>query len=139
MRLIILLALAIILTHSNSALSNTRSKIALLLLSERSQMMYIYPQGGVSNPPACHGSNGDYISYKMDRPMAKEYFSALLSAFALQNTVSLITTGTCEDQPYSETLLYFWLVPDHLQQDSAEFSSEVGVVADLPSLDIDAK
>jgi hypothetical protein len=67
----------------------------------------VYPKGGVQNPPPCHGSNGDYLSFKMDRPMAKEYLSVLMMAFAANKTVWFRTDGACNDQSVSETIRYF--------------------------------
>ncbi|QDO86845.1 hypothetical protein FM037_24655 [Shewanella psychropiezotolerans] len=87
--------------------ANTTAKIAQILMYEQGNIIYIYPEGGVNNPPACHGSNGDYLSYKMDRPMAKEYLSMLMLAFAAQKVVSFRTAGACVDQSVSETILYF--------------------------------
>lgn len=70
-------------------------------------LVYIYPKGGVTDPPACHGSNGDYISFKADRPMAKEYISGLMAAMMANKTVGLRTAGDCVDQGVSDTLRYF--------------------------------
>lgn len=85
---------------------NTISTIDRILLSDTSMIIYVYPKNGVTNPPACHGSNGDYYSFSATRPMAKEYLSALLAAQARGATVSLYGTGACDDQSYSETLHY---------------------------------
>lgn len=74
---------------------------------EQGNIVYIYPAGGVQNPPTCHGSNGDYLSFKMDRPMAKEYLSVLMMAFATQKTVWFRTYRNCVDQSVSETIMYF--------------------------------
>jgi len=87
--------------------ADTTAKISKILMYEDGNLMYIYPEGGVQNPPACHGSNGDYLSYKMDRPMAKEYLSVLMMAFAAQKTVSFRTARDCIDQPVSDTIVYF--------------------------------
>ena len=72
-------------------------------------LIYIYPEGGVNDPPACHGSNGDYYSFKADRPMAQEYITGLLAAFAAGKTVFLRGRNECVDQGVSETLLYFYV------------------------------
>jgi hypothetical protein len=64
------------------------------------------PQGGVPNPPACHGSNGNYTSFSMSRPRAKEYLAALLMTQAAGKTVVFTTYETCADQPISATLSY---------------------------------
>jgi hypothetical protein len=94
--------------YSVSTLANTTAKIDKILMYEQGDnIVYIYPVGGVTNPPACHGSNGDYLTFKMDRPMAKEYLSVLMMAFAAQKTVVFRTAGACVDQSVSETILYF--------------------------------
>jgi hypothetical protein len=93
--------------YSISASANTTAKIDKILMYEQGNIVYIYPTGGVSNPPSCHGSNGDYLTFKMDRPMAKEYLSVLMMAFAAQKTVEFRTAGACVDQSVSETILYF--------------------------------
>ncbi|KPZ73136.1 hypothetical protein AN944_00284 [Shewanella sp. P1-14-1] len=92
---------------SVSAEANTTAKITKILMYEQGDIIYVYPEGGVQNPPSCHGSNGDYLSYKMSRPMAKEYFSMLMLAFAAQKTVAFRTEGQCLDQSVSETIRYF--------------------------------
>jgi hypothetical protein len=89
------------------AQANTVAKIERILLYEDGNIMYIYPVGGVQNAPACHDSNGNYISYKMNRPMAKEYLSLLMTAFVAKKTVTFRTAGDCIDQSVSDTLFYF--------------------------------
>jgi hypothetical protein len=89
------------------AQADTTAKIAAILMYEQGDLIYIYPEGGVQNPPACHDSNGDYLSYKMSRPMAKEYLSVLMLAFAVQKTVAFRTERNCVDQPMSDTISYF--------------------------------
>ena len=69
-------------------------------------LVYVYPVGGVSNAPACHGSNGDYYSFAMNRPLAKEYYAMVLAAQATGATVKFYGTGACDDQWMSETLSY---------------------------------
>lgn len=92
---------------SFGAFANTTAKIDKILMYEGGNLVYIYPAGGVQNPPACHGSNGDYLSFRMDRPMAKEYLSVLMMAFAASKTVSFNTEGACVDQSVSDTIRYF--------------------------------
>lgn len=87
--------------------ANTTAKIERILMFEGGNLVYIYPEGGVQEAPACHGSNGDYISFKMDRPMAKEYLSVLMAAFIAKKTVFFRTHGDCIDQSISDTLNYF--------------------------------
>ena len=83
------------------------AKIAAILLYEDGNLVYVYPEGGVRSPPACHGANGDYTSFSMTRPRAKEYLAALLLAQAAGKSVTFHTRGSCFDQSMSETLQYF--------------------------------
>ena len=83
------------------------ARIQAILLCEDCDLVYVYPVGGVQNPPACHGSNGNYTSFKMSRPRAKEYLAALLLAQAGGKTIAFFTAGSCIDQPMSDTLRYF--------------------------------
>lgn len=83
------------------------AKIKAILLYDDGNLVYVYPEGGVVNPPACHGSNGNYLSFSMSRNMAKQYLSALMAAQLAGKTVTFTTTGTCRDQSVSETLNYF--------------------------------
>lgn len=85
----------------------TVAKIRSILVTDQADMIYIFPVGGVRDAPSCHGSNGDYLSFSMKRPRAKEYYAGLLTAFYAEKTVVLRGTGGCEDQSMSETLLYF--------------------------------
>ena len=105
MRSIFLLMLLLIFPIEG--VSNTTSKISKILVFEQGNIIYIYPETGVQNPPACHGSNGDYLSFKMSRPMAKEYLSVLMTAFVTNKTVNFSTYGDCIDQSVSETIKYF--------------------------------
>ncbi len=84
----------------------TSSTIDKILVYDTDMLIYVYPDGGVTNPPACHGSNGNYYSFSATRPMAKEYLSILLSAQARKATVRIWGAGACNDQPMSETLWY---------------------------------
>jgi len=43
----------------------------------------------------------------MARPMAKEYLSVLMMAFAMNKTVYFRTAGACVDQSVSDTIVYF--------------------------------
>lgn len=99
--------LFLLLCLSLSSFADTTAKISNILMYEQGNIVYIYPAGGVQNPPTCHGSNGDYLSFKMDRPMAKEYLSVLMMAFATQKTVWFRTYRNCVDQSVSETIMYF--------------------------------
>ena len=86
----------------------TTAKIQKILIWEASGLglVYIYPVGGVANPPACHGANGDYYSFAMNRPFAKEYLALLTGAHLSGATVALRGKNACLDQPFSETLEY---------------------------------
>ncbi|MBU1620963.1 MAG: hypothetical protein KJ556_11890 [Gammaproteobacteria bacterium] len=86
--------------------ADTIAKIDSILMFEGGNLVYIYPVGGVQNKPACHGSNGDYLSFSMARPMAKEYLSVLMMAFVAGKTVSFRTAGACLDQSVSDTIYY---------------------------------
>ena len=99
-----------IFLYSQFSLSDTAAKITQILMFEGGNIVYIYPEGGVRNPPPCHGSNGDYLSFSMGRPMAKEYLSVLMMAFAANKTVSFRTEGACIDQSISETIRYFSVI-----------------------------
>jgi hypothetical protein len=92
---------------SLSTNADTTAKIEKILMYEGGNLIYVYPVGGVQNKPACHGTNGDYLSYSMARPMAKEYLSMLMLAFAAQKTVEFRTEGACVDQSVSDTIRYF--------------------------------
>lgn len=109
MKKIILFSL---LVFSFFSYSDTTAKIDRILMYEDGDLVYIYPVGGVQNKPACHGSNGDYLSFRMSRPMAKEYLSVLMMAFVAQKTVRFYTAGACIDQSMSETVRYFAVFND---------------------------
>ncbi|GAB58217.1 hypothetical protein [Rheinheimera nanhaiensis] len=98
---------AFIILFANGVQADTTAKIDKILMYEGGNLVYIYPVGGVQNKPACHGSNGDYLSFSMARPMAKDYLSVLMMAFAMQKTVSFRTYRDCVDQPMSDTVMYF--------------------------------
>lgn len=97
----------LLIIFSYSAFADTTAKISSILMYEEGNLVYIYPEGGVQNPPACHGSNGNYLSFSMSRPMAKEYLSVLMMAFVAQKTVWFRTHNDCVDQPFSDTVMYF--------------------------------
>ena len=90
--------------------SSMAARIERILIFEGGNLVYVYPVGGVINPPGCHGSNGNYYSYSLNRPRAKEYLAGLLAAQAQGATVAFYGTGTCEDQSVSETLSYFAII-----------------------------
>ena len=86
------------------------ARISSILLYEDGNLVYVYPEGGVQSAPACHGSNGNYTSFSMTRPRAKEYLAALLTAQAAGKTVQFRTDGACVDQSFSDTLRYFAVI-----------------------------
>ena len=83
------------------------ARISNLLLWEGGNLVYIYVEGGTQGRPACAGSNGDYLSFSMARPRAREYLAALMLAFAASKSVTFVTAGACIDQSVSDTLSYF--------------------------------
>lgn len=100
--------LTICLLASNSSWSGeTIAPIHRILIYELNMLVYVYPVGGVVNPPACHGAAGDFYSFSLLRPAAKEYLDALLSAQARKVNVDLVGKGDCIDYSVSETLSYF--------------------------------
>lgn len=105
----LLLSLAAITTLP-SAMADTpetfTAQIDSILLYEAGNVVYVYPHGGLPNPPACQ-TNGPYVSFSMSRPMAKEYLAALLAAQMSGKSVYFRTTGACNDQGVSDTLAYF--------------------------------
>lgn len=103
------LALAVLATLLSLAAhaGQTTATIDRILLYDGGMLVYIYPTGGVVGAPGCHGSNGNYYSYSMSRPMAKEYLAALMAAQVRGVMVTFYGKGACLDQSVSETLDYF--------------------------------
>lgn len=98
----------ILLTFGNSAFAGSFSaRISSILFYEQGDLIYIYVEGGTQDRPACAGSNGDYISFSMKRPRAKEYLSGLMFAYGTGKPVQFRTEGACVDQSVSDTLIYF--------------------------------
>jgi hypothetical protein len=103
-----LLAVALLLAAPSIAdASSFTAKINRILIYEAGDLVYVYPVGGVVNPPACHGSNGNYTSFKMSRPRAREYLSMLMAAHLAKKSVGFFTADDCVDQANSATLRYF--------------------------------
>lgn len=96
---------------SLTSAADFQARIAGLLFFERGDLVYIYVEGGTKDRPSCAGSNGDYISFSMARPRAKQYLAGLMFAYAAKKPVTFRTLGACVDQPISDTLDYF-LVSD---------------------------
>lgn len=83
----------------------TTASIQSIRLVSSLNLVYVYPAGGVQNAPGCQATSGaSYYSFSMSRPMAKEYVAALLAAHARGTPVTLIGTGSCQDEAISETL-----------------------------------
>jgi hypothetical protein len=103
--------LGIIFTVSSTACaSEFTARISSLLFFEQGDLIYIFVEGGTQNRPACAGSNGDYISFSLKRPRAKEYLSGLMLAFSTGKPVKFQTEGACVDQTVSDTLMYFTII-----------------------------
>lgn len=85
--------------------SVTTAKIQRILIYEGGSLVYVYPAGGILNPPSC--ANATYYSFSMNRPRAKEYLAGLLAAQAQGATVNFYGSGACTDQSVSEALAYF--------------------------------
>jgi hypothetical protein len=99
---------ALALSSAASA-GTTTATIREILISN--DLVYVYPAGGLVNPPSCHGGNGAYYSFSLARNRAKEYLAGLLSAQAQGASVIFYGTGACDDQPnVSETLAYFSII-----------------------------
>jgi hypothetical protein len=98
------------LVSSMASASSMTARIERILIFEDGNLVYVYPAGGVVNPPACHGSNGSYYSFSLNRPRAKEYLAGVLAAQAQGAVVAFYGTGTCTDQSVSETLSYFSII-----------------------------
>ncbi|WP_444919099.1 hypothetical protein [Microbulbifer sp. JMSA003] len=96
--------LALISQVSFAADSETVAKIDSFVLIDTKNLVRIYPEGGVQNPPACHGWNGDYISFSMSRPMGKEYLDSIIYAHSENKTVTLTTFPACADETGTVTL-----------------------------------
>ncbi|MBT9495573.1 MAG: hypothetical protein IV107_25155 [Paucibacter sp.] len=94
-------------TLSSAALFT--GKISGILLYESGDLVYVFVEGGTQGKPACAGSNGDYLSYSLKRPRAKEYLSGLMMAFATGKLVEFRTEGACVDQSVSDTITYFYI------------------------------
>lgn len=92
---------------ADARVSTYTAKISNILFYEGGDLIYIYLEGGTQNRPACAGSNGDYISFSMKRPRAKEYLSGLMMAFSTGKPVTFTVYGACIDQPVSDTIIYF--------------------------------
>lgn len=87
--------------------SAVTARIERILIFDGGSLVYVWPVGGVPNPPACHGSNGNYYSFSLNRTHAKAYLAGLLAAQAQQLNVTFYGSGACTDQSVSETLEYF--------------------------------
>jgi len=102
---------ALLCVGSSATAATFMARISSVLFYEQGDLVYIYVEGGTQGRPACAGSNGDYISFSMKRPRAKEYMSGLLFAYGAGKPVTFYTSGSCVDQAYSDTLQYFSVGP----------------------------
>jgi hypothetical protein len=101
----------LLLTLGNSAFAGDFvARISSILFYEQGDLIYIYVEGGTQNRPACAGSNGDYLSFSMKRPRAREYLSGLMFAYAAGKSVHFRTEGACVDQGVSDTIVYFSII-----------------------------
>ncbi|MDN2709883.1 hypothetical protein O0880_10705 [Janthinobacterium sp. SUN118] len=88
----------------------TVAKISSIVVYEDGDVVYVFPEGGVKDAPACHGSNGDYLSFSLKRRYAREYYAGMLAAYTAGKTVRFRGLDACKDQSMSETLMYFELM-----------------------------
>lgn len=107
MKKLIAATLLLLSTNAFATFDGGTSKIEKVLVYEQGDLVYVFPEGGVQNAPSCHGSNGDYISFRMNRRRAKEYLSVLLTAFMAEKPVEFRIEESCVDQSISATLSYF--------------------------------
>jgi hypothetical protein len=111
MKLVRATLFGVLLIFAGSAMAaNFTARISSLLFYEQGGLIYIYVDGGTQERPACAGSNGDYLSFSMSRPRAKEYLSGLMFAYGSGRPVRFQTEGACVDQTVSDTLRYFAIV-----------------------------
>lgn len=103
------LVVALLLTGlgNDAQAASFTAKISNILFYEAGDLVYIYVEGGTQQRPACAGSNGDYLSFALSRPRAKEYLSGLMMAFVSGKSVAFVTRGSCVDQSVSDTIYYF--------------------------------
>ncbi|UTW46441.1 hypothetical protein KFE80_06060 [bacterium SCSIO 12696] len=106
MKKIILMAIAFCIS-SNIFAATFTGKVETILLYDDGNIIYVYPKGGIPNPPSCHGSNGDYMTVLMNRSMAKEYLSALLAAMMAKKDVTFRISDDCPEQSFAVKLNYF--------------------------------
>ncbi|MCX7289581.1 hypothetical protein [Janthinobacterium sp.] len=97
------------LLSSNAIAGWTTAKIASIVVYEEGDLVYIIPEGGVKNTPACDATGATYLSFSLKRPRAREYYAGLLAAYIAGKTVQFRGADACIDQSVSETLKYFQL------------------------------
>ena len=103
-------AFAITFTKSADARWSTyTAKISNILIYEDGNLVYVYLEGGTQNKPSCAGGNGDYLSFSMKRPRAKEYLAGLMMALSAGKSVTFTVYGACIDQPVSDTITYIMI------------------------------
>jgi hypothetical protein len=94
-------------------------RVSEILVAERgtTPIVYVFLEGGTvgkyipSQPgrPACAGANGDYISFRLDRPAGKQYLNAVMLAYSLGKSVLFRTASACVDDAQSDTIQYLML------------------------------
>ena len=94
-------------------------RVSGILVAEGSTtpIVFVFLEGGtvgkyipsLPGRPACAGANGDYISFRLDRPAGKQYLSAVMLAYSLGKSVLFRTTSSCVDDTQSDTIQYLML------------------------------
>lgn len=126
-RFVAVLFIAVFFLFGASASAGTTTAvISQILLYEDGDLAYVYPEGGVKYPPSCHGSNGNYMSFKLSRPRAEQYLQLLTTAMIEKKTVELVTAGSCNDQSVSDTLRYFTVLAERPLVTGPKQGSSVG-------------
>ena len=91
------------------------TKIDKILISEDNNLMYVYPTADIdaalAGTNSCHdqtafGSWGNFLSYRLDRPLSKEYFALINTAFATNKTVDLVSYNQCNELDKTVSLSY---------------------------------
>jgi hypothetical protein len=103
-RLFVTVMAAMASIGTSTAGTTAATTVEKILLSDSGMLVFVYPTGGAQGGPSC-GST--FYSFSAARPMAKEYFAALLAAQARGALVTFWGKGTCQDHASSETLDYF--------------------------------
>jgi hypothetical protein len=90
-----------------AAPQNFTARIASILYCDScGNIVYVYPEGGLPYTLTC-ATNGPYVSFSMNRSMAKAYLSGLIMAQASGKLVTFRSEGACVDQSVFDTITYF--------------------------------